>query len=535
MINWLAILLGSTISVVLLWCFALPLGISGEWVWQRTGIEPDAAWNLLGGAIAASLYIGYVVFCRSRFEQPASSTKRTWEITASLLGLVVLAFGWLWSVQEISPVESRLGKAAFVLYYPSSSGYFTRARYDQPNASELLATYEGLMGQGDVLHTGTHPPGLFLVFHGLIAFCSEHPVISSLMDSTQPLSFLEACDVIAKNSLRLRKPTVVLPLDRQVIWLATLLVMWSASLTIIPLFLLLRRTCTLPVAWTGAALWPAMPAVAIFVPKSDVVFPLIAVTVLWLWITAWDRRSLLIGMLSGLIAWCGLICSLAFLPVFLATGLLTLGTDLARKWFDTKVDSGGNVVNERTAAIGIRHWLCIAAAGFGFAIPTIALGCFAHVNLLNVWWMNYRNHANFYHEYSRTYWKWLLLNPIELSFSAGWPIAMMALIACCHVIRRAKSRSGTTPSASSISIVSTIVFVWGLLWLTGKNSGEAARLWIIFLPWLIWLTGIELSEHESVVSDSRLRQRQILVLLIAQFIVCMLTVTRVSGFHFDGG
>ena len=28
---------------------------------------------------------------------------------------------------------------------------------------------------------------------------------------------------------------------------------------------------------------------------------------------------------------------------------------------------------------------------------------------------------------------------------------------------------------------------WLVLWLSGKNMGEAARLWLLFMPWPVWL------------------------------------------------
>ena len=32
---WLAIVFGSALSVAVLWCTSLPLGIPGEWTWER--------------------------------------------------------------------------------------------------------------------------------------------------------------------------------------------------------------------------------------------------------------------------------------------------------------------------------------------------------------------------------------------------------------------------------------------------------------------------------------------------------------------
>jgi hypothetical protein len=354
--------------------------------------------------------------------------------------------------------------------------------------------------------------------------------------------------VIAANNLKQRVPQQLLPIERRVLWLATILVMFSASLTIIPLYGLLIRGNSISTAWVCSALWPAMPAVAVFVPKSDALFPLIGVMVLWFWLTAWDRRSLTLALFTGVVSWCGLMCSLAFLPVLLAAAILTIGSSC----FNAIVSRFGEgshlcgvgrpahnmpVASERGISprdfIELRRWLCIAVAALGFALPTFVLWRVAHVNMLNVWWRNYQNHAGFYQQYPRTYWKWLLVNPLELSFAAGWPIALLALVACWSTVRQIRGDGESRSRPDVRLIVVSIVTVWGLLWLTGKNSGEAARLWILFLPWLVWLASIRFESMMGESAGFTNRQRQVLALLVVQFAVCLLTVARVSGFHLD--
>jgi len=84
-----------------------------------------------------------------------------------------------------------------------------------------------------------------------------------------------------------------------------------------------------------------------------------------------------------------------------------------------------------------------------------------------------------------------------------------------------------------------VVFVWGLLWLSGKNSGEAARLWIPLLPLLMWVmaNGLrgEATRGDIVEPSARsLRESGFIVALVIQMIVSGGTVLRVSGFHFSG-
>ena len=535
------ILCATAASLGMLWLSEMPLGVPGEWTWDRIAAEPDSVWNLIGAAVAGGLYVTVVRACWKRLSREARPPITRAEVGVWLAVLVAMAFVWLWIVQEAAPLRNRLGKSAFVLYYPSSSGYFTKARYDAPNAAKFLAGYEELMRERDVLHVGTHPPGLFLAFHGLIAACEKSPALASLLDATQPMSFREACDVIATNSLRSKTPRALLPLDRRVLWLATLLVMLSSSLVVVPLYGVVRQTHSPAAAWLTASLWPAIPAVAVFVPKSDVVYAFVGMMIVWTWLAAMRRRSVVLALLAGLFAWCGLMCSLAFLPVFLFAALVSWSVakqSKASQAEESPLTLTLSPVPPKTAVPGgegtrglpgTNGWLvwpplrCVAGAVAGFVVPTLLMGWFARVNLPAVWWLNYQNHAGFYQHYSRTYWKWLLVNPVELSFAAGVPVFLLAVVGVVSLVK--VRRSPLALAAWSM------LFVWGTLWLTGKNSGEAARLWIVFLPWLVWLAGPLLAEAEAKSKQRWLRPAWFL--LAVQLTVCLLTVARVSGFHFD--
>lgn len=532
---WLAIVIGSALSIVALWCTSIPLGILGEWTWDRIPVEPDFLWNLAGACVAIGIFVWFALQGFRRLDNPRLVGWRRMELAAWLTGLAAFSFAWFWVVQEAAPVKNRFGKAAFVLYYSSSSGYFTRARYDQPDPRDLLEGYEDLMRQGDVLHTGTHPPGLFLIFHGLIAACEKSSRLSAFLDATQPASFREACDVIAANNMRRPIPRPFLPDDRRVLWLATLLVMCAASLAVFPLYGLLCRHVTRSTAWACAALWPAVPAATIFIPKSDVVFPLIGLAVLWAWLTAWDRRSIVLGLCAGVAAWSAMLCSLAFLPVFLAAGLITIGSVVSDAMLNGSAISSSDSSAISQPMIGWRRYLLFVAACIGFGVPTYLMWRSAQINLPIVWWLNYDNHAGFYREYPRTYWKWLLVNPFEVSFAVGWPIMILAAAGCWTVLRDLRLSREPTARTRFLKMVGPLLFVWGLLWVTGKNSGEAARIWILLFPWLIWIGSLQCESMLAVSSNYRIRERSAIALWVLQFAVCILTVAQVRGFHPESG
>jgi hypothetical protein len=73
-----------------------------------------------------------------------------------------------------------------------------------------------------------------------------------------------------------------------------------------------------------------------------------------------------------------------------------------------------------------------------------------------------------------------------------------------------------------------------LLWLSGKNMGEAARLWLIIMPWPVWLAAgyfAAYPETPQSAASGRFLHRAALALLVVQMIVCLGTVTRVTGFR----
>jgi len=166
-----------------------------------------------------------------------------------------------------------------------------------------------------------------------------------------------------------------------------------------------------------------------------------------------------------------------------------------------------------------RRCLRVASIGAGVALATFIALCLtvfwqADLNLLKVWLANFHNHARFYEQFPRTWWKWLLVNPLELSVAIGPPIMVLAisgLLAWRHFTWKQRSA------------VAGLV-IWFFLWLSGKNSGEAARLWIFLMPWWCWIAGLAL--------ERLLRESAKLPLLgvACQLLASAIVATGVSGF-----
>jgi len=510
-------LLGLSAAVLLyLWATPWPLGVPGEWEWDRVRgpvVQWIPGWFLMGGVAAA-----YLAVVWSGLHWGMDGLKRN--VALWLAGLSLAGFAWLGAVQEFAAPPNCLGKAAWVLYFPGSSGYFTIARSETDDVTEFLRSYENRMEQGDVLHVGTHPPGLFLLYHVALDVCERFPSVRAWVHRLEPGSYRESCQVIRETA---RPGRVVLTSsDRAVLWLVALLTQAAAVATVFPLYGVMRLSVGRPAAWMAVAFWPLVPALAVFLPKSDALYPLLAMALLWSWVEGLRRRSVWLGMTAGFLAWLGLFFSLALLPALILAGLIVVCEGWSARMREESF--WPNVA-----------WLC-AVALLGFAVPTILFWLTAELNLLRVWWLNYHNHAAFYAQYTRTYWKWLLVNPLELLWGAGAPLVVLAGVGLGRAIA-ADRRGGTRGSACEAVLAAA---VWGLLWLSGKNMGEAARLWIVVMPWLAWLAAFAFdtpraAPNSALEQDAReptrhSRARTWIFALVVQMVVCVGTVSRIDGF-----
>ncbi len=523
--TFLPFLLTAIVTICFFWFLKIPLGITGEWTWQRlpfVGPEMIPGWIVSGITFGVYLLATLIALSRIKFCY-------RWELSIWLLGLAAMGIVWSLLLQDSPPAEYRLSKAPFVLFYKGSSGYFTEAREGISDVRDFIENYEEKMEQGDVLHEGTHPPGLSLFYLGLIQLCESFPELQSLLLNSQPVSFHEATETITQITATSENPFT--KLDSAVLWLATLITLAMSSLSVIPLFWLSREFTSREVSWQVAAFWPLIPATLIFQPKSDALYSIIAVLFLYLWVVAWRHNSRLLFVLAGLLLWIGFFLTLAFLPVALCAAFYCI----IEVWY-LHLDKSQHKP----------RWKQLFSAGFygliGLLIPTLLMAMMFDLNLLKVWTLNLQNHAGFYLQYPRTYWKWLLVNPIEISLALGLPVAWLVVRSfyCQKLFLNNQEKEFFDPRLKNLLLSCAIVL--GLLWLSGKNMGEAARLWLIFLPWFLIMTipywqmiQIESTLNNSAPSSFLKLQSVWIVALITQAVVCVATVNRITGFHFPPG
>lgn len=514
---WWGFLLG-LIQLAVLWGTSVPLGVPLEWTWTRNAFT-ILDWGGLWPAVLAGIILILIVRYGAARMEAASRRQRAFWL------LILWAAGTFWTLSLVGslPGITGLARVPFVLFYTRSSGYFTQAREEAMDLNHFLSTYRERIEDSSLpenyLHMGTHPPGLTTAFVAIIRLCDNSAGIRKLILATQPASVRESFAVM--KSLASGQNAPITQTDQAAIWLTALIVVTLAAGTCFPLYLLARRTVGSQAAWWAASFWLLVPAVGVFFPKSDVLFPCLAMWIQWFWLQGVDRRSLRFGAAAGASIFVAVCLTLAFAPLGLI--LLLQGAFVA---------SGPDIpVDEPETRNRIRDRLRVyIGSGVTFGLLIIIAGLAGHLNLVEIWLQNLKNHASFYLHATRTYLPWLLENPIELGFSLGLPLAFLSICGLYGVFTGVGIKDRSVILRQRLKLHADIlipVCIWMVLWLSGKNMGEAARLWVFLMPYAVWLAAVRLQQASE--SSARLDWTPFFV---AQMIVCLGTVLSIDGFGF---
>jgi hypothetical protein len=439
----------------------VPLGVPGEWEWLRVKIAPSAA----GLVLACATVTGYAVFAALGFRSLGIPSAVGFRESAWLTGLAASAIAVQAAIPMGAADECDLTKWVYVQYFPSSTGYYEIARRQAlGDPWKFLADYPVWIASQDSLHIGTHPPGLIALHCVLIRAMERSPRAAAVLNDLMPPQVVAAFRQLEAMD---RRP--IPRADRAAIYLASLLTLLSCAGAVVPLYLLARESVSPQVAWAAAALWPLAPAANLFQPDADAAYPFLSAAALAL--AAWAARlrgasggptyaAVALAVLSGMVMALGMAFTLAFLPIGLIAALVVLST--ARLSWS-------------------RKFQVIAWIGVGF-VGLMAAGWLATTaNPFVVWNWNLKHHADFYLEFPRTYLLWLLVNPIELAVAVGLPTAVWCLVG--YVGDR-----GYVPRAGWCALGVLV-----LVHLSGRNMGEVARLWMLFLPPLLTAAGVGLT------------------------------------------
>lgn len=429
------------------------MGVPGEWEW-RLGL----VWTIEEVAPAAAGVAVYAAFVAVGLGFWRERTSRTREALA-LVCLFAAAALILGVVQTGAPSDCRLSKWVIALQTRVAGGYHGLARKEGGDLARFLREYPEWVRLQDPYHVGTHPPGLIALQSILLSAFDAHPALVRFVEDHTPDSIVTA--------LRTREDTRdITPVERSTVLTTGAVTLLACSATVLPLFFLARSSLPARSAWTVAALWPLVPSADLFLPLADTAYPLLSTTALALAANAGKfrpRAGRLSTLLCGVVLAVGMQFSLVFLPVGLVVALVL---------------ASASGVPRRERAIQV------LATGVGFLGATGLVWAVTRADPFVIWWWNQKNHARFYEECPRSYWAWVLANPIELAVAVGIPVTVWASVAL------AWPRSFPRTSLATLAVLA-------FLTLSGRSLSEVARLWLPFMPALLVAAGLALDRCQA--------------------------------------
>jgi len=457
-----AALTGLAVGVALWWPYRL--GVD-DWAWEQV---KDPVWERVPYTLAVFALIACVVVV-GWGRVSGASRRREAALVALLAGLAFLA-------QVMAGRQARAGyhESVFAIGLPGASAYHGEARSIEHLGAYLRTFHQQVRRRSFRVQLSTHPAGPVVLMWGLNHVFAGNPGAAE--------GFIDCCERWLAWGMRLEESPAAARLFAKMsppelagVWLATIVLRLAACLVVVPVYLMARHCHGRGVALTAGAFSAAIPSLLVFSPIVDLCFPVLAATACWLSFSAGERRSVWRAALAGLVVSVGLFFSLAFIVVALWAGALALvalwrGEGRPRK----------------------RHVVRLLAGGVaGLLLPVAALYAAFGYNSFAVWRACWAGNAEFNLLSQRTYWKWLLVNPVEFLIFLGVPVACLfvrRLVAECRELthRRFARRDWPTLVVAGLLVALNVL---------GANRGEVARLWMFLMPACALAAAAELERY----------------------------------------
>ena len=462
----------TTILLVGIWAHKLPLGVKGEWEWRYIKEPLSLREAVIPFILIALLLFLLFIFMRN-FEKKSRKEEALFLVILFILSLI-------FQLTLTSLVTEGLQQFPTVIYFSPISGYFTQADREIKDLGNFLANYDVYIAGLPEGHLGAHPPGLAIYYWSLINLYKKSPGLARGVVNLMGEKFDRVFQEIerAAGGRKVGEP------QRAAIWTAVFLAMLAVAAAPILLYLLARRISDKKTALFAAAFTAFIPGLFLFSPRSDVLFPAIAITIYLLTLKALKSKSPLWGFFAGLVFFLGAMLRLSF---FVISALVVFYL-LLQLW---------STLREGKAAAGrlLRSWIKPAIGILiGFFLLIIILKFATGFNAFKVWRICYARQSPLTSAIQRTWWKWMLYSPFEFAGFLGIPISAFLLCRLISEVRRSsfiigrstmnrkqstsRSLAWRPEEAYLLSFIVTIL----LLYFSGKTLSEVGRLWIFLMP-----------------------------------------------------
>lgn len=427
----------------------LPFGVPSEWVTEYAR-EPQLlpAWRSL-------LITGCIVGLCAWALRYTGGRRRLSVLFVALLTLLSFV------AHVVVACAGEFGFAEFVpaVRWDRAMGPYYKEGLRIRSATDYMATLKTRI-RGGYQHSNTHPPGPGLLFYASIQLVRDHPSLADRL--------IGAAGALAPSGRHVFPPTDS-PSERVrkgSALLIGLVLCLAAALAVIPTYWLGGRLSGHTGGVLCAGLTSLLPSAMLFNPGVDqlmVVLSVLLCAAAYVCISSSSRRAIPAAALLGTVLYLAFFFSLAFLVNVALCGLCAIVA----------------------AALSTRAWrdrcqsfaLAGAVAAATFLLLSLLFWLFFRYDTLGALWAVYRQNDAFNVHSKRTYWKWLLANPVQGFVFSGCPLSTLFCFGLAADLRRIASRT-----LKAVPYSACFAAILALLWLTGKNLGEVERLWVFLMP-----------------------------------------------------
>jgi len=397
----------------------LPLGNS-QWTWNYVSRPLDSSYYF---PLLAVLFLGVILFLALRLK-----INEKFYLPLLVVAVFVLLISFV-GVGLDQPSSTWLDKT---IRHSGVTSYFSDAQKIN-NLGEFLHQYPKLIPSLE-MHSQTHPPGPIVFFYGSIK-------LSQITGNSFNPALYGAYAIIL-----------------------------LASSSVVLVYYLTKKLFDHRTALIASSLYGLTPALVMFTPEMDQVYPLFFLILIYLLIESIEKKKYLLAWPIGLLWAASLFFSYLFLTFALAFFIICGIYYLNSKFEDKKTFV--------RFALGLLIRIALV-----FILAHLVYGMIFGNNLLDIYRASMPYHKAFLA--TKTYSLWLVYNLYDFILFLGLPVTFGIIFSL------RKSRPNI--------ILWFLIAMLLIIDLSGKNRGEVARIWLFLTPFAAIAASSYIKKYNNII------------------------------------